>query len=225
MHIHFLLKKTSVILLLVIVFLSQWGYYCYCGIQLYIVKQEARKQLLKKIPTDFLVKIALDDNKALQWEEEDEEFSLDGEMYDVVKLEYQNGKKYAFCINDKKEDQVNAALDKVIESNSSGASNNSKPHFPAKIAAPEWIFELQSAIPSREDLSAILREYPVYTSSLYYRYIKILSPPPDINFKPNTKNEKIYTTSAVAVFGRHINLCRHLCILQTTARSQGTINC
>jgi hypothetical protein len=195
------------------VFLSQCGYYCYCGIQLYLAKQQVRKELLKEIPENLLVKISVENNKALQWEEEDEEFSLYGEMFDVVKLKYENGKKYAFCINDKNEDKLNAVLDNVIRANMDIASGKTKNYTTAKIAIPEWVFELQPALPSHHYFSTIHKKYYTYKSSLYYHFIEIISPPPDLNFKLNTQNEKIYTTCIVAVFGMHTNLCSNLCIL------------
>ncbi|MGC4103492.1 hypothetical protein [Ferruginibacter sp.] len=196
------MRKITVISLLAIVFLSQCGYYCYCGIQLYLAKEAARKELLKEIPENLLVKIAVDGNRSIQWEEEDEEFSLDGAMYDVAKIKYENGKKYAYCISDEKEDQVNAALENVIKSNLTNNPDNSKHPSAAKITIPDWIMELQPVISFQVGLITQNREYYTYKSSLYYHHIEVISPPPDLNFILNNhKHEKIYTTTVVTVHG------------------------
>lgn len=181
-----LLKKSTVILFLIIVFLSQCGYYCFCTIQLLLAKEAAREQLLKDIPENLLTKICTSDNTAIQWEEEGKEFRLNGEMYDVVKMKYENGKTYVICINDEKEDEIFAAFEKVIESNIENSSNQSKHHSTGKIVIPDWVLELQQDNPGNVNPSIIKREYLPYTSNLYYHFIEVNSPPPDFNYKLNT---------------------------------------
>jgi hypothetical protein len=67
---------------LIIVFLSQCGYYCFCAFQIFLAKEAAREALLKKVPDNLLTKIRTSDNdKTIEWEEEGKEFRLNGEMY------------------------------------------------------------------------------------------------------------------------------------------------
>ena len=44
--------------------------------------------------------------KQIHWEEEGDEFFFQGEMYDLVRLGYENGKTLLYCINDKKEKEL-----------------------------------------------------------------------------------------------------------------------
>jgi hypothetical protein len=182
-----LLKKLALISFLIIIFLSQCGYYCFCAFQVFQAKEAAREQRLKEIPENLLTKIRIIDNdRTIQWEEEGKEFQVDGEMYDVVKTKFEDGIQYMFCLADKKEDLVLAALEKLIRSNADNAAHQGKYHSAAKIMIPDWVLELQTVTSPCQNAATSAKEYFTYKDSLVYSFIEINSPPPDLNFKPNT---------------------------------------
>lgn len=60
------------------------------------------------------------------WEEKNKEFSLDGVLYDVARIEKKDGKTFLYCINDKKEKQLLDDLVKAINTdhgNKQGRNN------------------------------------------------------------------------------------------------------
>jgi hypothetical protein len=111
-------KKGLAALLLSILFISQVGYYFIYTIHQHIIKEKIEKELLTHIPDSSLdVVIAEDWNNKLEWEEEGKEFSLNGEMYDVARIEVKDGKTYLYCINDKKEKEILNNLVKAVNKN------------------------------------------------------------------------------------------------------------
>lgn len=161
--------------------ISQCGYYCYCTFQLILAKQAAHKQMLKQIPENLLTKICVQDNeKDIQWEEANEEFSLNGEMYDVVKVKYENGKEYLLCLSDKKEAKVLESIEKVIKTNNDTAAGSGK-HTAGKVTMPQWTWESSYNSEQDKSFAYIKKEYRNDKSGLYISFIEINSPPPDYN--------------------------------------------
>jgi hypothetical protein len=64
-------------------------------------KEIITQNLKLNVVDDLIEKIA--DNKNIHWEEKNEEFELNGQMYDVVKNEVINHQAVYYCINDQKE--------------------------------------------------------------------------------------------------------------------------
>ncbi|MEI9956407.1 MAG: hypothetical protein WDM90_08930 [Ferruginibacter sp.] len=92
----------------------------------YINCLKQKKQLTKLFYNSsrkFVNKISVDNNTAIEWEEEGKEFKLNGEMYDVVRTTYENGKTWLHCFGDKNEDKVLAKFQSVIK-NSIGNSSD-----------------------------------------------------------------------------------------------------
>ena len=175
------LKKLTVIILLLIVAVSQCGYYCFCAVQLFIAKQAAQQEILKQVPENLLTKISLQDNeKAIQWEEAGKEFSLHGEMYDVVKVKYESGKKYLLCLSDEKEAKVLESIEKIVKANNETAAGSGK-RTVAKVAMPEWTWE--SPYNSNQDnpLSYTKKKHYCNASALFFNCTEINLPPPDHN--------------------------------------------
>jgi hypothetical protein len=175
------LKKLTVIILLLVVAISQCGYYCFCAMQLFMAKQAAQQEILKQIPENLLTKISVGDNeKSIKWEEEGKEFRLNGEMYDVVKVKYESGKEYLLCLSDKKEARVLESIEKVVKANNETAAGSGK-HAGAKVIMPEWTWESPDNLNQYNPLSYIKKEYYNNTPALFFNFIEISSPPPDYN--------------------------------------------
>jgi len=62
----------------------------------------------------------------IEWEEKNKEFSLNGILYDVARIEKKEGKTFLYCINDKKEKQLLDDLAKAVNKdhdNKQGTNN------------------------------------------------------------------------------------------------------
>jgi len=151
-----------------------------------LAKEGARRELLKDIPANLMTKVRVTGNESIKWEEEGKEFSLNGEMYDVVKTKDENAIQYVYCLTDEKEDQVLDALEKVIQSNIDNTSHHGKHHSNAKIIIPDWVLDLQVVTVPAKNTTRFQKEYFTYKDSLLYSFIEINSPPPNLNFKLNT---------------------------------------
>ena len=76
------------------------------------------RELLAHIPESSLeVIIAEEVADKIEWEEKNKEFSLDGILYDVARIEKKEGKTFLYCINDKKEKQLLDNIVKAINKN------------------------------------------------------------------------------------------------------------
>jgi hypothetical protein len=121
------LKKALASSLLLILFTSQVGYYFIYTIHQHIIKEEVEKELLAHIPESSLqVIIAEQVVDKIVWEEKNKEFSLDGILYDVSRIEKKEGKTFLYCINDKKEKQLLDDLAKAVNKdhgNKQGTNN------------------------------------------------------------------------------------------------------
>ena len=112
------MKKALASSLLTILFTSQVGYYFIYTIHQHIIKEEIERELLAHIPEPSLeVIIAEQVADKIVWEEKNKEFSLDGILYDVARIEKKEGKTFFYCINDKKEKQLLDSLVKAVNKN------------------------------------------------------------------------------------------------------------
>ena len=76
------------------------------------------RELLAHIPESSLeVIIAEEVADKIEWEEKNKEFSLEGILYDVARIEKKEGKTFLYCINDKKEKQLLDNLVKAVNKN------------------------------------------------------------------------------------------------------------
>jgi hypothetical protein len=123
-------KKAFAAILLFILFMSQVGYYFVYTIHQHILKEDIEKELLSHLPDSSLELIIAEDvSDKLEWQERGKEFSLNGEMYDVARMEQKDGKNHLYCINDKKEKQLLDNLVKAVtkDHDSKKPRNNVKP--------------------------------------------------------------------------------------------------
>jgi len=76
------------------------------------------RELLAHIPESSLeVIIAEQHGDKIVWEEKNKEFSIDGVLYDLARIEKSGGKTFLYCINDKKEKQLLDNLAKAVNTN------------------------------------------------------------------------------------------------------------
>ena len=82
------------------------------------------RELLAHIPDSSLeVIVAEDVADKIEWEEKNKEFSLEGTLYDVARIEKKEGKTFLYCINDKKEKQLLDNIVKAVNKNHDNKQN------------------------------------------------------------------------------------------------------
>lgn len=121
------MKKYISLILIVILTLNAGGYFfIYLGLQCNF-KDEASKRINDFIPDSemTLIKVPQGDYtvKGIEWTE-DNEFEMNGEMYDVFKTENVNGDVYLYCLADKNEDRLNSAFSNFIDKCSKSTEKN-----------------------------------------------------------------------------------------------------
>lgn len=158
--------------------ISQAGYVFFYSLQLFRVKADVRERLSARIPEDSFITVALEDNLArIGWEDPGKEFSLHGEMFDVVKIEKKNGKIILYCLNDKKEEQVLADLSRSVKS----ATDNplgGKQGFVFSCYAVDCIIPLSDL--NIACTGSDRKNYPDFTQQIVSSTLKINSPPPEL---------------------------------------------
>jgi hypothetical protein len=104
------------------------------------LRAEARSEFKEKVKTS-LADPALDIfewdaiKNIVTWEEEGKEFWLKGQLYDVVAQKSIDGKKYIYCLNDAKEEQIVEQQLKIT----SNANSSGKNHKTLKFSLPNFI--------------------------------------------------------------------------------------
>ncbi len=121
------MKKYISLILIVILTLNAGGYFfIYLGLQ-FNFKNEASKRINDFIPDSemTLINVPQGDYTAngIEWTE-DNEFEMNGEMYDVFKTENVNGDVYLYCLADKNEDRLNSAFSNFIDKCSKSTEKN-----------------------------------------------------------------------------------------------------
>ncbi len=66
------------------------------------------------MPESMLTRV--DDSSSVKWEEEEKEFRLGRDLYDVVNIRIECGKKIYFAMNDRQENELIHQLDRVLSS-------------------------------------------------------------------------------------------------------------
>jgi hypothetical protein len=167
------MKPLIVILLLFVFAYLQMGFYLHT----LKLRAEARSEFKEKIKTSLIspdVDVfewnAIKHN--IRWEEEGEEFWLKGQLYDVLTQKTIDGKKYLYCLNDAKEEQVVEQQLKVI-SNSNSSDKNLKT---LKFSLPDFLL-----FRSDEKQVATINNAKVFFKNVkeLLQYSSPTSPPPE----------------------------------------------
>jgi hypothetical protein len=165
------LKKPVAATLLFLLFTAQAGYYFIYTIHQYIIKEEIEKQLLADIPDSSLELIIAEQFAGkMEWKEKGKEFSLNGVMYDIVRIKKSGGKTLLYCINDKKEKQLIEDLVKAV----SGNHNSKQDRSNVKSPLSDFFFM------NHEEGLNIVSEPSAYTSLIE----KVISSFEEINIPP-----------------------------------------
>lgn len=124
---------------------------------------------------DYEIIIAEENEKEIVWLEDDEEFCLNGVLYDVAKIKKQNGKTLLYCINDKKEELLLSSVNKVIHSNN---QNGKETKSTLKFQLPDYIVFTQTKLFQTFELAHQYGNMPAAT--IPDRIKEINAPPPRV---------------------------------------------
>jgi len=178
------LKKTITIFFLLLLFFSQIGYYFFYMFQQHEIKEAVKHELLAKLPESSLEIIDANTHKNdIEWEEEDREFYLHGQMYDVAFIKVINGKKLIYCLNDSKEEDLLKRLANAVNSGNQQSSSNKGGHHVIKFQLSDYIMLSQHIVTINEPVSV---KYIDHSVALVTNVIEIFTPPPDLIFKNKT---------------------------------------
>ena len=172
------LKKVSIILLIVILVMGQFGYYCFYAYNIYCAKEEAKERILKQVPRHLLTRISAD-NPSINWEEENE-FRLDDKMYDVARVEVENGKKYLLCVSDENEDALIKKFAAVITSNKAEGNNSAKNQQALKFQVNDIICSTYNESSQKNIAAEDICGFDIYTPGLSITDKNVHTPPPKI---------------------------------------------
>lgn len=145
-------------------------------VQQYQLRKEIRAQIKEGIPETDLIQITISPKEAnkLIWKDK-EEFSYNDKMYDVVKMEVQNGSTVYYCISDAQETKLIAKYNKELKRKRKEKNNRNSPVKTVKF--------LQHVDPLPQKAEIAFVEINSETNFIYAEHysplsLDILSPPP-----------------------------------------------
>ncbi len=176
------MKKCVSILVLALMLYNIMGYYLAYLAMVQQTKEEMRETLADNDETQDLIVVKLPyvngkiEQKDFELIDEDE-FRLDGKMYDIARTEIRDNSIYFYCLNDKKEDAINFALAKQIQNDTNDNSSaekrsNSIAKNLAKLYLPTA--GLRGSFSSSENEST----YAICTFQTLNAIYDVASPPP-----------------------------------------------
>jgi hypothetical protein len=178
------LKKTITISFLVLLFFSQIGYYFFYMFQQHEIKEAVKHALLSKLPESSLEIIDANAHRNdIEWEEEDKEFYLHGQMYDVAFIKIINGKKLVYCLNDSKEEDLLKSLANAVNSGNEQNSTGKHGHHVIKFQLSDFVMLSEHTIAINEPVSV---KYIDHSVTLITNLTEIFTPPPDLISKNKT---------------------------------------
>lgn len=143
------------------------------------IKEAVKHTLLSKLPESSLEIIDADTHKNdIEWEEENREFWLHGQMYDVAFIRLINGKTFIYCLNDNKEAALLKSLAKAIDSGNDQSSSNKDGHHVIKFHVSDFMILTHNTLPIKNELVSI--KYINHQVALINNITEILTPPPDL---------------------------------------------
>jgi hypothetical protein len=166
-------KKISAFILMICLFFTVMGYHFIFRMRINEAKQEMKARLLAQNSSE-LTQFELTPEKmsALEWEDE-KEFVLDGQMYDVVEMKSDSGTISLKCIPDHKE---TALIEQYIKTNTSSGSEK-KPWLPLlQLATAQFIIpSINCPLPLSFEIHNPFPSLSVNISSVFF---PISVPPP-----------------------------------------------
>lgn len=137
--------------------------------------KEIIKQNLKLNVVDNLIE-KIEDNKNIHWEEKNEEFELNGQMYDVVKNELINQQTVYYCINDQKESGLIQVYNHWMQNEHSNSQGKQSSKSILKYTQIECEFPIQKLEINKS--FGLVNNIGTKNSPTIYRSLLVEGPPP-----------------------------------------------
>lgn len=175
------MKKLLVLFFLLLTFLKIGGFVAVLG----IMREVVRKQVFQKIKNEVAIKdtkciVGTTENlKKIKWEKENKEFWFDDELYDIIRIEEKQGKKYYYCLSDKNEQHIIATMDNLIISNNRSPINQTSKDLLVLIFQPA-IISTYISVNLKTTISSIFTKYPPILSFYCSPFGLKISPPPEV---------------------------------------------
>lgn len=90
--------------MLMLIFLSQVGYYGMFAIEQELIRYEQKRKLLSSLSNDELERIPW--QASMQFMDDDQEFSLHGQQYDIVRTAVEGGIRVYYAVSDRHETEL-----------------------------------------------------------------------------------------------------------------------
>ena len=112
---------------------------------------------------------------SLTWEEEGEEFVYKGSMYDVVSIEYANGKATVYCVNDEEENKLSKLSEELRQKHSKESTGAKSIFRKILITAFDLQEESSLSVPLVDPKIRLVQQQRHWINPV----ADILSPPPE----------------------------------------------
>lgn len=90
--------------MLMLIFITQMGYYGIFAMQQEIIRYQQKRELLSTLSNEELERIPWEPSMVFM--DDNQEFSLNGNQYDIVRTGVEAGIRVYYAVNDKKETQL-----------------------------------------------------------------------------------------------------------------------
>ncbi|GAB4278839.1 MAG: hypothetical protein Kow0068_02590 [Marinilabiliales bacterium] len=111
------LRKYIAILLIALFLYNSAGYYIVFTLIRNSAEQQIKDTIKRNISPSSLIKITFKNEKDINWTKQGKEFSLNGEMYDIIKQEISNNLYIYYCVHDFKDSKIYKSLYNIISHN------------------------------------------------------------------------------------------------------------
>jgi len=178
LHENARLKKITAISFSLLLLFTQLGHVLFFSVQLMNAKDSAQLAMSSGSHEDDYTLIDLETNFAsIRWEEIGNEFSLNGNMYDVAFISKVNGKTILFCYDDEMEKGLKDGYSKSIQSSREN-DNTGKQQTVANLFSIDLFFKpaeisCSSGFLTADQMFFYKEQFPLNS------YIQINSPPPE----------------------------------------------
>ena len=171
------LRKTLSISLILLLFMSQAGYYLYYTFQLQAARSEIKEQLESGIQQTSLELIIQEDND-LTWQEDGKEFYINGRLYDVARKEIQNGRTLLYCLPDINEQDLVQDLSSFLKAGTESNNDGKATHYTLKFQLNDYI--LHAVEKNIFSTDVLLKVFPSYSKAISSMPSEVEGPPPRV---------------------------------------------
>jgi len=170
------LKRVGAIIILLLLFYTQLGYYGQFMFLQWQMKEAARESWIAALPDRSFFAVRLSDvNETGKWEEAGKECWYKDHLYDVIRQKTIGGVVWLFCMDDEREEHLIRQSGEFTRA--SQDCPDKKTSHSLTISIGDWLAQPAAFVLARPPLFR-LTHFCYDRVSLPMRYTKILVPPP-----------------------------------------------